>query len=873
MVTDYSTVKFHTLSVEQSLKELKTSEKGLKGHEAEQRLHDYGFNELKGKEGLHPITIFLQQFSSPLVWILLVALIISIVLNEIVDATVIAIIVVANAILGFIQEYKAEKAIEALKKMASPKARVLRDGKEIKIESQLLVPGDIIFLETGDKIPADARLIEAHNLHLEEASLTGESSSVSKQPELLKDLPLADRKNMVYSSTIVSNGRAKAVVTHTGMTSEIGKIATMISESHEQITPLQKKLRELGKYLTIAVVIVAILVFAAGLLTGGSASEMFLIAVALAVAAIPEGLPAVITISLAIGVQRMIKKNALVRKLPSVETLGSVNVICTDKTGTLTHNQMTVQNIWTNNKVYDVSGAGYNPNGNFKVGNKFANPREFEQILKIGLLCNDAHFSGSNENRELFGDPTEGALIVSAEKSGLKLKDYKERIDEIPFSSERKMMTTIHEDKTSYTKGAADIIIEKCDKILINGIVQRLDRNLKKKVLDQNEIFAKQALRVLGFAYKEKTDTKNAEENMIFVGLQAMIDPPRDEVKQSIQECYSAGIRVIMITGDHLTTAKAIAEKLGIVGEAVTGEQLDKIKNLDKKISRIGIFARVNPEHKLRIVKALKDKGHIVAMTGDGVNDAPAIKKADIGISMGIAGTDVAKEASDMILTDDNFTSIVSAVEEGRGIFDNIRKFVNYLLSSNLGEISVILFASLCGLPLPLTAIQILWINLVTDGLPATALGLDPYSKGIMERPPRPSRESILSKELSSDIIVYGLLMGIGCLTLFWLYLGSGLLKAQTMAFTGLVIFEMLRLQIIRSEYKISIFSNKYLIGAVVLSLGLQMLTIYGPLAVWFKTKPLELFDWGMIAIASIVLWVIYKIVYVIVKRLEKNFA
>ncbi|MBT3835627.1 calcium-translocating P-type ATPase, SERCA-type [Candidatus Woesearchaeota archaeon] len=870
MVVDFTKLKFHTFSVEQSLKELKSSEKGLDSHEAEQRLNDYGFNELKGKEGLHPFRIFIQQFSSPLVWILLVALVISIVLNEVVDAIVIGIIVVANAIMGFIQEYKAEKSIEALKKMASPKARVLRNGKEIKIESRLLIPGDIIFLETGDKVPADARLIESHNLHVEEASLTGESSSVSKDIQELKDVPLADRKNMIFASTIISNGRARAVVVHTGMTSEIGKIAKMISESHEQLTPLQIKLRDLGKYLTIAVVAVAILVFGAGLFSGGSATEMFLVAIALAVAAIPEGLPAVITISLSIGVQRMIKKNALVRKLASVETLGSVDVICTDKTGTLTHNQMTVRKIWTNDKVYNVSGAGYNPKGNFKCGKKLANPEELQQILKAGLLCNDAHFSGSNGDRELFGDPTEAALIVSAEKAGLQLKEYKKRIDEISFSSERKMMTTLHDDKTSYTKGAADIIIERCDKILLNGEVQRLDRNLKKKVLEQNEAFAKEALRVLGFAYKEKSTKADAEENMIFVGLQAMIDPPREEVKGSIAECHTAGIRVIMITGDHLTTAKAIAAELGIKGEAVTGEQLEKIKDLDKKILRIGIFARVNPEHKLMIVKALKDKGHVVAMTGDGVNDAPALKKADIGISMGIAGTDVAKEASDMILTDDNFTSIVSAVEEGRGIFDNIRKFVNYLLSSNLGEISVILFASLFELPLPLTAIQILWVNLVTDGLPATALSLDPHSGGIMNRKPRPARESILSKELRSDIIIYGVLMGVGCLVLFWLYLGSGLMKAQTMAFTALVIFEIVRLQVIRYEYKLGIFSNKLLIGAVILSLGLQMLTIYGPLAVWFKTTPLELFDWGMILVASVVLWIAYKVVYGIVKKLEK---
>jgi len=855
--------------VDKVLKELKTSDKGLTSHEAEQKLHQYGYNELEKEEGVHPLKIFFQQFSSPLVWILIVALGISIFLNEVVDAIVIGVIIVLNAVLGFVQEYRAEKSIDALRKMASLKAKVLRDGKEIKIDAKMIVPGDIIILETGDKVPADSRLIEIHSLQTQEGPLTGESQPVTKEQKVLPEkTPLADRKNMVYASTIISNGRGKAVITGTGMKTEVGKIAKLIKESHETLTPLQKKLRDLGKYLTIAVVIVAVVIFFTGVLSGKDASAMFLAAIALAVAAIPEGLPAVITISLALGVQRMIKKNALVRKLPSVETLGSVNVICTDKTGTLTHNEMTVTKMWANNNIYDVSGSGYGAEGKFTSGGKQIDVKQLEHLLKIGVLCNDAELSNDGKKTEVLGDPTEAALIISAEKSGLirkELNKTEKRTNEIPFSSERKMMTTIH-GNISYTKGAPDLLIEKCDRILIDGKVQRIDRKKIKEILEQNEKFAGEALRVLGFAYNEKYE--NAEENMIFVGLQAMIDPPREEVKDSIKICQDAGIRVIMITGDQIATAKAIAKELGITGDAVTGQELDEM-DLDKAIMNVGIFARVNPEHKLDIVKALKKKDYVVAMTGDGVNDAPALKKADIGVSMGITGTDVAKEASDMILTDDNFTSVVSAIEEGRGIFDNIRKFVNYLLSSNLGEIAVIFLASVLGpflFPeygaiLPLTAIQILWVNLVTDGLPATALSLDPHSSGIMKRKPRPARESILSSELKWDIIVFGILMGVGGVILFWLYLGDGVAKAQTIVFTSLVLFELVRLQTIRSEYKLSMFSNKWLFGAVVLSIGLHLLTIYTPMSVWFKTAPLDLFDWGVLIIASIGVFVAYWII------------
>ncbi len=871
---DNSKTKYYTLTEEAVLNELKTSKNGLTNQEVEHRRQTYGLNELKTEKGTHPIKIFIEQFSSPLIWILLFALAVSVFLGEITDATVIGVIIILNAILGFVQEYKAERAIEALKKMASPRAKVIRNSEEIKIESKFLVPGDVVILETGDKVPADARLFEIHDLQTQEAPLTGESQPVTKiLGNIAEKTPLAERKNLVFSSTIVSKGRGMAIVTHTGMNSEVGKIAKMIKEEHQKQTPLQKKLRQLGKYLTIAVVAVAIIIFLAGVFTGEPMQAMFLTAIALAVAAIPEGLPAVITISLALGVKRMIKKNTLVRKLPSVETLGSVNVICTDKTGTLTHNQMTVVKMWANNQNYDVTGAGYEPKGTFVIDKKLANPDLIHQMLKIGALCNDAKLSGENKEREVLGDPTEAALIVSAEKAGFILKELDKespRIDEIQFTSERKMMTTIHQigkEKLSYTKGAPDLIIEKCNRILINGKVVRLDKFKKKDILKENEKFAQQALRVLGFAYNSGfKKTADSENDMIFVGLQAMIDPPREEVKAAIRKCQDAGIRVIMITGDHITTAQAIAKQLGIEGKAILGQDLEKL-NLKKEIKDIGVFARVNPKHKLDIVHALKENGNVVAMTGDGVNDAPALKKADIGIAMGISGTDVAKEASDMILTDDNFTSIVNAVEEGRGIFDNIKKFVNYLLSSNLGEIVVILMATLVGLPLPLTAIQILWINLVTDGLPATALSLDPHAEGIMNRKPKAATESILNKELRSDVIIFGVLIGIATLVMFWLYQGSGLAKAQTVAFTSLVVFEIARIRMIRSQYKLGIFSNPWLVAAVIASVLLQLLTIYTPLAKVFGTEPLALIDWGFIALAALVLLAIHKVYWFFKKK------
>ena len=853
---------YHAQSAAEVISLLKTSEQGLTSSQAEQKIYAYGFNELKKVAGPSPLKIILSQFASPLVWILVVAIIISLFLRERIDALVIGIIVIINTILGFIQEYKAEKAIDALKKLSSPKARVFRDGKEILIESRRLVPGDVIVIREGDFIAADARLIQANSLKIEQASLTGESQAAGKSTAALDSATaLADRSNMVYSSTLAVSGNGQAVVTATGMDSEIGRIAALIQESPETTTPLQKKLRQLGAYLTIAVIAVAAITFLAGVLRGQDWSVMILTAIALAVAAIPEGLPAVITVSLALGVQKMIQRHALVRKLPAVETLGSVTVICTDKTGTLTHNQMTVKKILANHLVYDVSGSGYSTNGEFQINDRQISTKELELLLKSGVYCNNSRLEMQQQARKVIGDPTEAALLVSAEKAGIKNLSLK-RVKEIPFSAERKMMTTIHQqgDKIiSFSKGAVEIILEKCDKILINGKIRRLERSDLKNIYSNNESFAKEALRVLAFAYNDKLTAKdNAEQNMTFLGLQAMIDPPREEVKESIKKCQAAGIRVIMITGDHLLTAQAIAAKLNLEGKAVTGRELAAEK-IDRIIEDTNIFARVEPVQKLDLIAALKKKGHIIAMTGDGVNDAPALKKADIGISMGLIGTDVAKEASDIILTDDNFASIVNAIEEGRTIFDNIRKFVNYLLSSNLAEILVIFLALLLGLPLPLTVLQILWINLVTDGLPAIALTADPAEKEIMSRPPRPPKENIISKEVGADVIILGTLMAAMALLLFFLYRNSPLAKAQTIVFTALVVFEITRLELIRARYKLPIFSNMYLLAAVAISLALQLLLLYTPLGKFFGVVKLEAADWLFILAAMLAIVIISK--------------
>ncbi|MBW2993016.1 calcium-translocating P-type ATPase, SERCA-type, partial [Candidatus Woesearchaeota archaeon] len=771
-----------------------------------------------------------------------------------------------NAILGFVQEYRAEKSIEALKKLASLKAVVVREGVEHEINARELVPGDIIMIETGEKIPADCRLLDIVNLETQEAVLTGESLPVKKEIKVLRAAAgIGDRINMVFSGTIVTRGRGKAVVAETGMHTEIGKIAAMIQEEPDGPTHLQLKLKKLGEWLGIAAIVFCATVFGVGVLLGFGKLEMFMTTLALAVAAIPEGLPAVVTIGLALGVQRMVKRNALIRTLHSVETLGSTTVICSDKTGTLTHNEMTVRKIFANNKIFTVTGSGYSTIGNFYHKTEKIDSKELRLLLQIGALCNNAKL----DEEKVIGDPTEGALIVSAAKAGLIRKELElkyPRIEEFEFTSERKRMSTFHNiegKKMVYCKGAPDVIIELCDRIYINGRVRRLTRADKKLLLKVNEGMAKQALRVLGLAFKESD--RLDEKNMIFIGMQGMIDPPRKEVKEAIKKCRTAGIRVVMITGDFKITAEAIGKELGLEGKSIDGKELDKIGHLEDHVDDIVIYARIDPKHKVKILEALKKKGNVVAMTGDGVNDAPALKKADIGIAMGITGTDVAKEASDMILTDDNFASIVSAVEEGRSIFNNIRKFVKYLLSSNLGELLTLFLAIILRFPLPLVAIQILWINLVTDGLPALALSVEPADLDVMKHPPRNPKEGIITKSRALWMIVTGIIMMTGTLAIFRAYnYEINLMYAQTMAFTTLVLFQMFNVLNCRSErssvFRI-MFTNRYMLGAIGASILLQILVVHTPLNTLFYTTPIKIVDWGYALLVSCSILIIGEVI------------
>jgi P-type Ca2+ transporter type 2C len=866
--------KYYCLTLEKLYERLQTQPAGLTSQEAENRLKQYGENEIKQGKQIDPLKIFFAQFHNFVVYILLVALTISFALGESVDAIVIGIIIVLNSVFGFVQEFKAEKSIEALKKMASPRANVVRDGKEKNIDAKELVPGDVVKLQTGDKVPSDARLIEQSNLQTSESSLTGESVPVKKEiPELPEKTALADRSNMVFAGTIVAIGRGFAVVTETGIKTEIGKIAALIQEKEEDPTPLQIKLDKLGKTLALVTIVICAVVFLAEVFKDGSFErsaimEFFIIAVSLAVAAIPESLPAVVTIGLAIGVQRMVKRNALIRRLPSVETLGSTTVICSDKTGTLTKNEMTVKKIYANGEIIDLSGSGYGHEGEFFVGEEKVDPQKFELLLKIGMLNNDAAFDGN----QVIGDPTEAALIVSAAKAGLsrsELEKTSPRKDEIPFTSERKIMTTIHPmdgADHAFVKGAAEIVIDLCETVYENGKTVELTSEKRAEIKELTKTFANQALRVLGFAFKELEESSDKEKQLTFVGLQAMIDPAREEVKEAIKKCHTAGIRVIMITGDHQTTASAIAKEIGIEGRVITGSDLENISDLENHVEEISVFARVNPEHKIHIVEALRKNGHIVAMTGDGVNDAPALKEADIGIAMGITGTDVSKEASDMILTDDNFSSIVNAVEEGRGIYDNIKKFVTYMFSSNLGEILTLFIAIMIGLPLPLIAIMILWINLVTDGLPALALSVEPIDAHIMQRGPGKPGESILSKSLVTTMILVGVSMTVVTLGLFSWYLQNGyeLQYAQTVAFTVLTLSQLFNVLNCRSAgksiFKVGLFSNVNLIYAVLLSFSIHLSVIYTPLRVYFKTVPLNLEDWVYIFFASSLIVVVVEI-------------
>lgn len=825
-------------------KEFQTDlKRGLTSSQVTERLQKYGPNKLKEIRGKSPLVLFLEQFKDFLVLILISASLISFLVGENIDALLIIGIVILNAIIGFIQEFRAERAIEHLKKLITSSVKVIRDGKLLEIPSTDLVPGDLIELEEGQKIAADIRIIEASYLQTNEASLTGESTPVDKTTDTLKgELAIADQKNMTFSGTIITSGHGVGLVVACGMQTQIGKVAHLVSTQEEPQTPMQQKLDRLGGIIGRIILVVALIVAAEEMFLGNQKILDALISgVALAVAAIPEGLPAVVTISLALGTRRLLSKKALIRSLPAAETLGSTDVICVDKTGTLTEGVMHVREVFGDDK---------------------------QKIMEIAVLANNARFS----NGKVIGDPTEGALIEYAKENGIdqdQLNKKYPRVKEVPFSSKRKMMTTINRAGKEYfvaSKGAVEVILSKCS---------NLNEKEKQEILKKNDQMAKRALRVLAIATKHfdkkqntlgvksqnTPDVESIENDLTFLGLVGMMDPPRKEVKEAIQTCKNAGIKVVMITGDHLLTAQAIAKEINIEGEAITGIELDKLSHQKflNRVEKIGIYARVNPEHKIKIIKALKAKGHQVAMTGDGVNDAPALKAADIGVAMGLTGTDVAKEASDMVLLDDHFATIVEAVKEGRGIYENIRKFVNYLLSSNMMEVSVIFIAILLGWPLPLLPIHLLWINLVTDGLPAIALGVDPKRADIMSSKPQLFREEIANKKFIRTLILISLLMTVAILGIFG-FAKDNLIYAQTLTFTAIVLYEMVRIVAIRSEYHLPLFSNKFLILSIFISLGLQIILLYSPISKFFKIQPLNLFDWIVLLGVGILLLFIMRL-------------
>ena len=847
---------WHTLSSIEVEKKLNTNfSRGLSSKEAEKRAKVFGKNKLDEKKKVSFISKLIAQFKDFMIIILLIAAVISAIIsylegsNDYMDSIIIVAIVFFNAMMGIIQENKAEKSLEALRKLSAPVAKVKRDGKVVNIESSNLVPGDVIILEAGNLVPADCHLVKAFNLKVEESALTGEAVPVLKDPSVIlkQNVPLGDMLNTVFSSTIVTNGHGEAIVTDIGMSTKVGTIAKMIITDESPQTPLQKKLSDVGKKLGTACIIICIAIFIIGLIKKISFIEIFMTSIGLAVAAIPEGLPAIVTIMLSIGVTKMAKKNAIIRKLPAVETLGSSSVICSDKTGTLTQNKM---------KVVKITGV----NGILESG---INSKDFNFVLELGSMCNDSIVEYSGRKATVNGEPTEAAIVTAGIKYGAYSTKLKERVNEIPFDSGRKMMTTIHKIKTGYrivTKGAPDVILKRCSNYYSNSNTYTLNRSNLSSIESNNEKMANEALRVIAVSFKDvdslprNIDSNSIEKDLNFVGLIGMIDPPREGVFEAILTCKKAGIKTVMITGDHILTAKAIASNLGILSKndlAITGEELDKIpqNKLEKDIMKYSVFARVTPEHKVRIVKAFKARGAIVAMTGDGVNDAPALKNADIGVSMGLNGTDVAKNASDMILTDDNFVTIVEAVKEGRHIYDNIRKAVHFLIATNVGEIVTIFFGLLLGLESPLLAIQLLWINLVTDSFPAIGLGLEPIDKAIMHKKPKDPKKGLFSDGLWSKIFFEGTMIGL--LTLFAFTVGNhlyGLEVARTMAFISLSMLELVHSFNIRSEnsiFEIGIFKNKYLNIAFLAGAILQIaVVVIKPIAKIFDVVPLNTTQW-----------------------------
>ena len=829
-------MSWYTRPLEAIYDELETTAEGLSTATADQRRERVGPNEITGDQGRGPLRIFLAQFSSALIWVLLVAAALSFVIGHIVDAVLIGIILFLNGVFGFIQEYRAEQSLEALREMATPEVTVRRDGTEQNVDSSALVPGDVVVLQQGDVVPADARLVKADNLEVDEAALTGESIPVEKTTgEIDAETPLAERENMVYKGTNVTRGRAVAVVVETGMETEVGEIATALIGAEDSQTPLQRDLDRLGRRLGMGVVALSALVVALLLIDGRDLVQAGLTAVSLAVAAVPEGLPAVVTLTLALGVRAMASENALVRTLPAVEALGAVDVVCTDKTGTLTEGEMRVQTAWIDDRVVPI-------------GEDTADDR-LDRLFEIGAVCNDATAEA--------GDPTEQALVAAATDRGIEVESRREnrpRRDEVPFSSERKRMATVHDDVV-YVKGAPGVVLERSTRILGPEGPTELDAETRSAIEAQVETFAGEALRVLGFAYKPRDDEGGPEENLVFVGLQGLLDPPRTEVRGAIADTYRAGIDVKMITGDNAVTARAIAGEVGIESDVLSGGEVEAMddETLRDRVEEIDVFARAEPSHKVRILEALQANGNAVAMTGDGVNDAPALKNADVGIAMGVRGTDVAKQASDIVLLDDNYASIRAAIERGRTIFDNIWKFVAYLLSANAAEVAIVFIASLFGY-LILPAVQLLWINLLTDGLPALALGTDPGGD-VMERKPRKRATGIIDTDMlgfvsGAGLIATALLLGL----MFYTLDGAQSVTpyAMTMVFTGLVVFEFVKLYVVRWTRGTSAFTNPWLAAAVAASLTLQLAVLYTPLNEYFGTVPLAPSDWALLGVVLV---------------------
>jgi Ca2+-transporting ATPase len=868
------------------IEELNTDRKsGLNDSEVNRRIKKYGKNEFKEEKKKGLLKMIFEQINDVMIYILIAAAVASASLGEVSDAIIIGIVITLNAVIGIIQERKAEEAIKELKKLSSPKSLVKRNGKVVEVPTNKIVPGDIVVLEAGRMVPADLRLIDEASLKIEESSLTGESVPVEKDSEIdlsgKEDVALGDQRNMAFMSTVVTYGRGEGVVVGTAMDTEMGKIADLLGKTVDEKTPLQKRLADIGKVLGIIALIISAVIFGLGVIQGRDIFDMLFTAISLAVAAIPEGLPAIVTIVLAMGVQKMIKRNAIIRKLPAVETLGSVNIVCSDKTGTLTQNKMTVTKIYTNEEIKSVE--------NIDTQNESEN-----MLLKAMVLCNDATYTEKNQT----GDPTEVALLVMGENNGLKKEEAEKqfkRLNEVPFESDRKMMTTINEINGEYfvfTKGAIDNLLKASTKINVNGEEKELTEDIKRDILNAAEKMSSQALRVLGAAYK-KTDNKKGtredfENDLVYTGLVGMIDPPREEVKASINKCHNAGIKTIMITGDHKKTAFAIAKELGIAEreeQSISGVEIDKLseKELSNRIKDLRVFARVSPEHKVKIVNAFRDNGNVVSMTGDGVNDAPSLKAADIGVSMGITGTDVAKSASDMILTDDNFSTIEHAIEEGRNIYKNIKKTILFLLSCNFGEIIAIFLAVLFKWPTPLIPIHILWVNLITDSFPALALGVDPGDPDVMKEKPRDPKESIF-QGYKLSLFINGLI--IGGLTLFAFVYGvrnfmgitdfnqiipsdipgNALIHAQTMAFIVLSFSQLVHSLNLRSFeksiFKKGLFTNKYLIGAILLGIVLQAIIVSVPfLEEIFNVSSLNITDWSIVLGLSIVPLIINEIV------------